>query len=140
MLVFKGFFFFFNNLLKGMLLSLVSQNMLELRFEEMPNLVLLTQLLERSCIIYQSNNHGKVSIRKYIFQNHIYFLVLNSTSIFVSPVYSYVGFWTVSKLSEILMSVQVIWLLFIDILDFFHFSLFDAWKNWCPAFWNEFSE
>lgn len=90
---FQGFFFFFfNNLLKGMLLSLVSQNMLELRFEEMPNLVLLTQLLERSCIIYQSNNHGKVSIRNYIFQNHIYFLVLNSTSIFVSPVYSYVGF------------------------------------------------
>lgn len=88
----RVFFFFFNNLLKGMLLSLVSQNMLELRFEEMPNLVLLTQLLERSCIIYQSNNHGKVSIRNYIFQNHIYFLVLNSTSIFVSPVYSYVGF------------------------------------------------
>ena len=58
----------------------------------MPNLLLETQLFEHSCIVYQSNNHGKVSIWNYIFQNHIYFLVLNSTSIFVSPVYPYVGF------------------------------------------------
>jgi hypothetical protein len=117
-----------------MLLSLVSQNMLELRFEEMPNLVLLTQLLERSCIIYQSNNHGKVSIRNYIFQNHIYFLVLNSTSIFVSPVYSYVGFelclsflkyWCLSKLYDCC---------FIDIFRFLPFQLVWCMKELVPRF------